>query len=148
MRSQVAAALAAELVASVECLQPSSTEVAVHAAYDPMADPLALSTIITHAGTLGEEDDDTADVVAYLNLDSRYFDDEDGQRLREVLRMTVPSRDPHDIYDDMFELLDIGHDPDFREPHRHAVEYRRRAHRSLSVHGAPRAPASRRWRAT
>lgn len=102
-------------------------------AYDPMDDPQALIAIIAHAGTLGEEPDDIAQVRAFHNLDGRLGPYEHGHRLREVFTDTVPAGDEHEVCEDVYALLNIGDDPAFGTPDPRALEYRRRGHRSLST---------------
>ncbi|WP_194923165.1 hypothetical protein [Catenulispora pinisilvae] len=96
-------------------------------------DPNMLLDIITHAGTLGAEDDQTADVRAFHNLDNRFDAYAPGHRLHEVFTDTVADVDPYDICDDVWTLLNIGEDPTFGPPDPRAVDYRRRGHRSLSI---------------
>ncbi|MBS2531959.1 hypothetical protein KGQ20_04165 [Catenulispora sp. NF23] len=95
--------------------------------------PNMLLDIITHAGTLGEENDATVEVRVFHNLDGRFDAYEPGHRLREVFTDTVPEREPFDVCDAVWTLLQVGEDPAFGAPDPRAVDYRRRGHRSLST---------------
>ncbi|WP_067819908.1 hypothetical protein [Actinomadura kijaniata] len=54
--------------------------------------------------------------------------------LHEALRTTGPAdRDPVEHCEDMFIVLNVGHDPEHGEVDPRAVGYRRAGHRSLSV---------------
>ncbi|MBS2550480.1 hypothetical protein KGQ19_26775 [Catenulispora sp. NL8] len=96
-------------------------------------DPNMLLHIITHAGTLGAEDDKTVHVRAFHNLDARFDTYAPGHRLHEVFTDTAADVDPYDICDDVWTLLNVGDDPTFGPPDPRAVDYRRRGHRSLSI---------------
>lgn len=92
-----------------------------------------LLDIITHAGTLGEENDQTVTVRAFHNLDGRFDAYAPDHRLHEVFTDTVADGDPYDICDDVRRLLNTGDDPAFGTPDPRAVDYRCRGHRSLST---------------
>ncbi|MCP2341144.1 hypothetical protein [Actinomadura rupiterrae] len=51
----------------------------------------------------------------------------------EVWQLPVPTAPPLDICERVYQLLNIGDDPDFGDPDLRAVGYRRRRNRSLSV---------------
>jgi hypothetical protein len=56
-----------------------------------------------------------------------------GDHVVEVFQTTASSGTPMQVCEDMFELLNVGDDPDFGTPDPRAVAYRARRNRSLSI---------------
>lgn len=73
-------------------------------------------------------------VVYHADILSRFRAPEGGGPVIPVFACTARAdRDPFEVCEELFELLNVGHDRDFGMPDPRAVAYREKGYRSLSV---------------
>ncbi|REF00492.1 hypothetical protein [Thermomonospora umbrina] len=72
--------------------------------------------------------------VFHTDIFSRFRSADEGGPVVLVFSSTASAdRDPLEICDEMFELLNVGHDAEFGTPDPRAIDYRNQGHRGLSV---------------